>query len=330
MSRIINFGYVNAYGLLAMSPFGFIGHTCSLVTFSSKTLRTTSTGFLFILLTLCDILYLSIMVPELMQELGTEILRSEVLCRSRPFIFNTSTVISAWLLVLIAIDRLIRVRFPFQQAQLCTRKVAACMTAVVCICAAVFTYHVLQPEFTFTNPITSRCGPNRTNPTSYSIFYYNTWPILQLIFTYVLPSICMSLFLIGVYSKMRQQQTVAVASLRREKQQRQMLILMISSVVWFIICTLPYGTFRIILQRIPSTSTTSLVSNILNILRNMNYCFNFYLHCLTSQLFRSTFIQQFKRFTMWSKRRVGYDSTVIHPMTTITVRARGLPTTNRP
>lgn len=258
---------VYAYAYVAMAPFGFLGHTCSLITFSSKTLRTTSTGFLFIFLTLSDTLYISVMIPDFLQEISIQIVRSEELCRFRTFALNFSTVTSAWILVLIAIDRLVRVRFPFRQARLCTRKVAACMIATVCICSTVFTYHVLEPQFAFGSLTSSRCGTVRSPPTTYSIFYYNTWPILQLIFTYVLPSILMAGFLMGVYSKMHEQQTMVAGSSRREKQQRQMLILMISSVSWFVFCTLPYGTFRIIVQRIGSTVTISWISHILNVCR---------------------------------------------------------------
>ena len=326
----VSFSHVNADGFMVMSPFGFIGHACSLLTFANKTLRATSTGFLFIFLTLSDILYLSVAVPEFIQELNISIVRSETLCRFRAFITNFSAGTSAWILVLIAIDRLIRVRFPFRHARLCTRKVAACMTAVVCICGTMFTSHVLQPEFTFPTPTSNRCGPIRSPPTTYSLFYYNIWPILQLISTYLLPSILMIFFLIGVYSKMNEQRTIVAGSSRRERQQRQMLILMISSVAWFIICTLPYGTFRIINQRIVSTPTTSLISSVLELFRGMNFYFNFYIHCLTSQLFRTTFIHQFKQFVMCSKRRIGNNNSLIHPMTTITVRPWVLPTTIRP
>lgn len=320
-------GEIDFYSYIMTSPFGFIGHTCSLITFSSKTLRVTSIGFLFICLTISDLLYLFFFICDFLQDINVSILRSEELCRSRAFVINFSSVTSAWLLVLIAIDRLIRIRFPFRHARLCTRKMAACMTAMICLYAIVFTYHVLQRHFAFSSRTSIRCGPVRSPPTEYSIFYYNTWPTLQLIVTYVLPGTLMILILIGIYTKMRERQTVFVGLTRREKQQRQMLILMISSVAWFLICTLPCGIFRIITQRSGITPSTLLVTDILEIFRNMNYCYNFYIHCLTSQLFRNTFIQQCKRFPTWCKRRRGLDNTTVYPLTTV-IRPRVLPTAN--
>ena len=320
-------GEIDFYSYVMTSPFGFIGHTCSLITFSSKTLRVNSTGFLFIFLTLSDLLYLFFFICDFLQDISVPMLRREELCRCRAFVLNVSSVTSAWLLVLIAIDRLIRVRFPFRHARLCTRKMIACVTVVICICAMVFTYHVLQPEFAFASRTSGRCGPMRSPPTDYSTFYYNIWPTLQLIVTYVLPSICMIFILIGIYTKMRERQAVVAGVTRREKQQRQMLILMISSVAWFVICTLPCGIFRIVTQRSGITPSTLLITDILEIFRNMNYCYNFYIHCLTSQLFRKTFIQQLKRFAIYCKRQHGHENTAVYPLTTI-IRPRALQTTN--
>ncbi len=105
---------------------------------------------------------------------------------------------SAWLLVLIAADRLVRARFPHRQARLCTRKVAAWLVGSVCACATLFTSHVLQPVFAFTSQSFKWCGPARSPVTSYTIFYSNTWPILQLIITYILPSGLMIVSLIRI------------------------------------------------------------------------------------------------------------------------------------
>lgn len=318
---------IDFYGYIFATPLGFVGHACSLITFLSKTLRITSVGFLFICLTISDVLYLSMSTYEFLQDVDVPVLRSEHVCRFYTFILNFSTFTSAWLLVLIAIDRLVRVRFPFRQGRLCTRKVAAIMATFICICATVYTHHVLQPEFAFTSRTGNRCGPLRSPPTTYSIFYTNVWPIIQLVFTYILPSVSIIFSVIGIYSKMRVRQNAVVASMRREKQQRQMLILMISSVTWFIVCTLPFGLFRIVTQRTESTSVIRVIDDVLDVLRNMNYCFNFYIHCLTSELFRKTFIEQLKRIAMRFNIRIGQDNNAIHPLQTL-VRPQTLRMTN--
>jgi hypothetical protein len=299
------------YSYLFTAPLGFSGHTCSLITFLSKTLRHTSTGFLFIFLTLSDALYLFIFIRDyLVIAAQVPTLETAQLCRFRTFILNFSTVTSSWILVLIATDRLVRARFPYRQAQVCVRKVAAWSLSVVCVCSAFFTCHVLRPEFAFTTPGGNRCGPASSPPTSYSIFYYNFWPALQLSITYLFPTFLMFFCLIGVYSKVRVQRNLARVLTRKENLQRQMLILMISSVTCFAISTLPSAMYRIYYVSVVNAAPSLLMTNILNSLLNINFSCNFYLNCLTSRLFRKTFIQQLKQFHLWCKRQIRQDNNV--------------------
>jgi hypothetical protein len=178
-------GLISFYGYILTSPLGFIGHVCSLITFSSKTLSLTSTALLFIFLALSDIVYLFMYIYDFIAiTLQVPTVSNINLCHFRTFILNFSTFTASWILVLIALDRFIRARFPFRQARLCTRKVAVCAVAILYMCAIAFTYHVLQPELAFTIPGTNLCQPARFPPTSYSIFFYNVWPILQVIVTF--------------------------------------------------------------------------------------------------------------------------------------------------
>ena len=312
-------GIIAFYSFLFTLPWGLIGHVSSLITFSSRTLRLTSTGFLFICLTLSDVLYLLMSIRDiLVQAFSVSILISAHLCRFRSFIINFSATTSSWLLVLIALDRLIRTRFPFQQAQICTRKVAAYSVIVVCICSAVLTSYVLHSEFAYTDTLTNWCGPARSPVTSYTHFYFNVSGILQSFITFIIPICLIILCMIGIYSKVHVQQTTIGTSVRRERLQRQMLIMMISSVACFAICAVPYALHRIIYLRLGTTPTTTLEVSIFSIFLNMNYSYNFYIHCLASKLFREKFIQQSKQLYIWFKRRIRQSNTVIYPMESIT------------
>jgi hypothetical protein len=272
-------------------------------------------------------MYLLIFIRDfLVIAVGVPTLQSADLCRFRTFILNFSTFTSSWILVLISTDRFIRARFPHQQARVCTRKVAAWSLAAVCMGSALQTCHVLQPQFAFRPPGTIFCGPTAMAPKSYLTFYYNIWPMFQLIITYIIP-ICVMIFcMIAIYSKVRVQRNLAMAAARKENIQRQMLILMISNVTFFSIFTLPSAIFRIIAFNSATVSTNLLLVNTLNDLLNMNYSFNFYIYCLTSRLFRETFIQQLKRFYLWCKRKIGEDNNVYPVM--LTTRERPVHATN--
>jgi hypothetical protein len=107
------------------------------------------------------------------QNLQLATVQSEYICRFRTFILNFSTFTSAWVLVLISMDRLVRVCFPYQQQRLCTRKIAALSVGIMCICSTLSTCHVLQQEFAFVSPNSNICGPSRSVVSPYTIFYFN-------------------------------------------------------------------------------------------------------------------------------------------------------------
>jgi hypothetical protein len=294
---------IGFYSYLFTSPLGFLGHACSLITFSAKPLRQTSTRFLFICLTLSDLLYLIISILDFITlTLLMPIIRNDHLCRFRIFIINVTTVTSSWFLVLIAVDRLIRARFPYRQARLCTRKIAMFSVCIITIFSALFTCHILRSEVAYTSQVSQICGPAPFPFTAYSLFYYKIWPIIQLLVTYFIPSCVMIICVAGVHSKLRAQRTQIAASIRKEKLQRQMLILMISSVACFAICTIPYSIEIIVFLRSGSYTTGGIELYLFTALRNVNYSYNFYIHCLTSKLFRQTFVQQLAPFYKLCKR----------------------------
>ena len=306
---------ISFYGYWLTSPLGFFGHVCSLITFGSKNLRHTSIGLLFICLTICDLSYLSISIRDfLVFVIKIPTIQNEHLCRARTFIVSFATVTAAWLLVLIAVDRWIRVCFPFQQVRICTQKVVVYSTIFVCICSTLFACHILQSNFAFMAPGSELCGPSRYPPTFYSVFYYQTWPILQLTITYIIPSGIIIICSISLYTKVRLQQTLVVASIRRERMQRQMFKLMISSCISFTISTIPFAIYRIVYLRSAINSINPIVTSTVSLLTNINYCANFYIHCLSSQLFRETFLQQLKRVYIWFRRRTNRERMVIHPI----------------
>ncbi|CAF4344572.1 unnamed protein product, partial [Adineta steineri] len=85
--------------------------------------------------------------------------------------------------------------------------------------------------------------------------------------------------------------------LRQARLHRQMLILMISSIMIFFVTTLPVNLRQIVgayeVSTGQNTDINKIVSDtaILTVLLSLNYTINFYVHCLTSKLFRDEFIK---------------------------------------
>lgn len=178
------------------------------------------------------------------------------------------------------------------------------------MCAIGFNSHVLQPLFVTIVPATRvLCGPSLINATQYTLFYFRTWPILQICVNVLAPTILMILFLLLIYRKVR-----TVGRVRQNQHlQNQMLILMLSKTILFLICTLCDGVYNLTLvSSIQSNSTTGnsyrlILNAILVILLNLNYSIAFYVHCLTSTLFRKTFFKLIQR--------QGHLQNRVHPIT---------------
>ncbi|CAF2411413.1 unnamed protein product [Rotaria sp. Silwood2] len=300
---------IGTYGYIATFSLGLIGHSCSLWTFSQRRLRSTSTTVLFLTITIFDMLYLFMSLHDFfLINLGLPQLSLYYipLCRFRTFIINFVQTISPWLLVFIAFDRVIRARLPHRTKQICRKKNIVIVLLVTISCAVAFNSHVLQPSFATAFPFNRIiCGPLRTNLTDYGIFYYFTWSALQIWINILVPALLMIACLIAVYRKVRN-----VALVRRNQQlQKQMLLLMLSKVILFLICTLPYGIYRMFSiyssfqQNTTEYFTFLIVTAILTIFLNANFSLAFYIHCLTSTLFRQTFFSTIKNCIRRRRRR---------------------------
>ncbi len=101
----------------------------------------------------------------------------DILCRYREFVISMAQISSAWVVVIISMDRWIRTRFPFQSKILCTpRKALIPVTILVFVDIS----HMLTPLFgqLLSGVALVACGPNLQN-IYYLDFYYFTWTIMQ-------------------------------------------------------------------------------------------------------------------------------------------------------
>jgi hypothetical protein len=122
---------------------------------------------------------------------------------------------------------------------------------------------------------------------------------------------------ICIHRKMSLQQNLVATSNRREKLQRQMAILLFASITSFALCTLPYVAFRIYNTQAPTSSANTLTVSALTVFLNMNYSFNFYIHCVTSKLFREKFVEQSKRLVSYCKGQRGRINNAVYPLATL-------------
>jgi hypothetical protein len=150
---------------------------------------------------------------------------------------------------------------------------------------------------------TTMCGANILYPT-YSYFYTEFWPIITTLTVSIIPACCMMFFLIAIAISIKnrrnriipvQQTNVNQHEKRRARFfHRQMLILMLVALILFFLTTIPIALFRFVTSTFgiqQSFSFSLLLTAIFGVITTSNYSLNFYLHCLTSKLFRKEFLK---------------------------------------
>ena len=164
------------YGYIILFLLGFFGHVNSILIFLDRTLRSVSTSCLFICITLSDIIYLSTCIYDFLytglgltyisQQNNTNL--ANILCRFRSFVQSVAMCSSSWILLSIAIDRWLRIRFPFQVRKLCTKRRVLFGALIIVSCAIALNSHLLTLSFGNLSS-TNICGP--VGSAQYSTFY---------------------------------------------------------------------------------------------------------------------------------------------------------------
>lgn len=165
---------VALYGYIILFIFGFFGHATSITIFLRRTLRNVSTSFLFVCMTISDIVYLlTCFFNFVFLGLGVPTTNSNLmnlLCRVYTFIQYFSMCCTAWLLLTITIDRWLRIRFPFRVRQLCTIKRVLIGALIIVIFSAALNSHLALPSIGVV-PGTTACTASSSSSATYQYFY---------------------------------------------------------------------------------------------------------------------------------------------------------------
>ncbi|CAF3344946.1 unnamed protein product [Rotaria socialis] len=203
MSTVALSATIGMYGYVATFSLGIVGHSCSLLTFSQRQLRSTSTTILFLSIKIFDMLYLFMslydffLINPSLSQLSPYCIS---LCRFRTFTINFVQTISPWLLIYIEFDRVVRARLPHHTRQLCTKENVLILLLMTIACTVAFNRHVLQSSFSTAFPFNRiTCGPARVNLTDYTIFYFLTWPALEICTNILAPAFLRIVCLIAIY-----------------------------------------------------------------------------------------------------------------------------------
>jgi hypothetical protein len=164
--------------------------------------------------------------------------------------------------------------------------------------------HLLTPMFGSTAAGTASTCSAIKYYTTYTYFFEQYWPIIAAMTVSMIPACLMIAFLVGIVvnihtrrNRLLPTQQTNVQSHEKHRTHfihRQMLILMLATIVLFFFTTQPVALYRFLsatLKMQPTFSVNLLLTSIFGMITASNYALNFYLHCLTSTLFRKEFIR---------------------------------------
>ncbi|CAF2532572.1 unnamed protein product [Rotaria sp. Silwood2] len=276
---------------------GLIGNLLSSLIFSTTELSQASCGVYFLLLAIYDLIGLLGGLHHCLT-IGYHIqVPNATYCRARNFLVYTSTDMVSWMIVVVSVDRYLKVKFPFKARMYCTHKLSvtvACILTTILILKNIHLATVFIGDFTAT--ATDNCGPNPNYP-AYVIFFENIWPWIDLTTFVLLPFLIVTscnIFIIKDLYKRR-------LKLGLRNLDRSLIRFLLISSISLIICNFPVSITIVIYPYISKNNGKSghndKVAFVFNLLRLPSYAslaFNFYLYYYSSSIFRQQAILLFK------------------------------------
>lgn len=102
---------------------GIIGNICFIWMFSQKELSIFSSSICFRALAICNLVILiKVSEPVFTLLKVNPIAANDTTCKVLTFIFSVAKSMSAWILILISLERLISIHYPFKVKKVCSRK----------------------------------------------------------------------------------------------------------------------------------------------------------------------------------------------------------------
>ena len=258
----------------------------SVITFSS--LRTSVFMNLVMILAIFDILYLLSVINVQNGIFGQFLIDPSVLhCSLTIFLLFLCGVVSSWVTVLISLDRLIAIYFPFKAHIYCTKKRSCVIVVVLFITSSLCMVPLLYIS--------------KVSFTDQGILCKVFWDgHLQMIFLSLLslfyslvPAFCIVLLNILIMRKLKVRRTFQFRSQPQDSKHKtskdtsQVVIMVFISSV-FVATSFPSTILMFVLfsTSVYGKSFPTWVAQFAFLLDNINHSVNFFLCCLTGSLFR--------------------------------------------
>jgi len=286
--------------------FGTAGNALSAVVLVRRRLRGGSIDVYRVALAAVDttVLYVSAFKTWIRMMTGVEWLHaSDAACRCLTFVLLTALHLSAWLIVLVAVDRFVTVWFPFRAAALFSVRVAGVATACLVVVVVVGNVHAFW-TFRLRDDWPPRCVPapddwfmnvafNYVKFSTYSLLPFVVVAVLNVLVVYGVARLRRRLFLRRV-SRLQAPSDSTVGGERTlqpplsTNQVRATSMLVVVALMWLVLAT-PFTLVSVLAVngiRPTSDSAHLLVRTLAFVLMYMNHSVNVIVYCAMERGFR--------------------------------------------
>ena len=296
------------YVWLVGAPFlivvGTAGNALSVAVMMRKRLRETTTSLFLAVLAFVDtaILYIGLLRQWAIVCRDFDIRNyAEITCKLHPFLLYALNQFQAWLLVIVAIERLIAVFLPHHSKRLCTKTTAAVSLIVNAVLVVALNAHFLWTNqyirIRFVDHMIAYCTPFDAHNDN---FRRAIWPWIDFVAFSLMP------FGILISSNVAILQRVLRSQYAHRKsghvhgnatKMTSMTAILIVVTFTFFVTTAPISIYLIQndTMRGESTSNDGVKWVAFNLLTYTNNTINFLLYCVSGSRFRKELVSMFRR-----------------------------------
>ena len=217
------------------------------------------------------------------------------LCKFHFFFITYFSMLSAWILVFVTVQRMLIVAFPFKVKVIATRKKAYISLVVLCIALAAYgIYHLIYADLVTVAVVKGRpirkCLFKR-EITEFHVKYYNYIALMATLLFPFLSLLIANIVIIVKVIQAKVKREALVSTQSDDGQVRQMTATLISVSVIFLVLNTPYV---VVYYFLPLPDGTNIKYGIIfaiagqfgSLLNSLNSAINFLLYCITGPTFR--------------------------------------------
>ena len=281
-------------GLAVISGIGFIANSLIVIVILLGSLRKSAFMILLMVLAIVDNIYILsslFLLPGIFDLLWSSLSLTQ--CRLTWFVVTSSSIMSSWLLVLIATERFTAVFHPLKVHIYFTLKRTFIMTLVLTILSSIssaFLFFTCSVHIENGIPLCVFFGINRKFDLIFQIILSTLYCILPLILITVLN--------LSTIWKLRSQNVLRMRLQGQSSNQKTLVsqvTMMVAICFVFAITTFPITSFMVVqtvcmlIHGGPCYTIGPLVMLLMIFLEQSNHSVNFFMYCMTGSTFRAAF-----------------------------------------